>query len=726
VKRWVVFLSIVLLGACLCAVTAKRLGLRSKASRILTRYFKPPRVVAIPLPFTRPDRSSMAETIYDGGIKGQWQDWGWAPHEQLEKKGPLRIDLSNWGGWQLVRWGLDGDYEAVTFRYRAPEGFGEFLQVFLGDAQDRRFPHVNVTGAYQTKAADGFWDVYIPLNHLNPKEAPFERITLFVTKPVSRDWVLIDRLGFTSPPDPSTLPVSNENTELAVRCDSVPRQISPNIYGIAADLLNYKKNQGQWDIGATIRRWGGNPASRYNWELGNAWNTGSDWFFENVDYTGVKQPAYELFLADNELHGLESALTVPIIGWVAKDTRSNGFPRMLYPKQASFDQWRSEAGNGIGDGHPIPAGHPSLTSVPAPSEFIRRWVMSIRKRDAQLGHRSVRQYILDNEPNLWNSTHRDVHPKPTSYDELLGRTIDYAMAIRDADPDAIIAGPAEWGWTNYFYSAADGASQFGLHADRLSHGNAPLIEWYLDKLREHEQRTGKRAIDVLDLHFYPQAKGVYSEKENPKLAALRIRSTRGLWDSSYKDESWIAEPIQLIPRMQEWVKSHYPGLGISIGEWSFGGERYMSGALAIAEALGHFGRLGLASAFYWTQPSTNLPGFWAFRAYRNFDGAGAKFDSLSIDTASAPGLSLFASRNPDETRYVLVALNFQRTKRVAARVRLQGCPNPDRIRAFEYTGGETGFAKSKCDLTGGSLTLVLEPYSISVIELTRDIGVPHH
>ena len=53
-------------------------------------------------------------------------------------------------------------------------------------------------------------------------------------------------------------------------------------------------------------------------------------------------------------------------------------------------------------------------------------------------------YILDNEPTLWSATHRDVHPEPTGYDELLERTIAYASAVRRADPNAKIAGPAEW------------------------------------------------------------------------------------------------------------------------------------------------------------------------------------------------------------------------------------------------------------------------------------------
>jgi hypothetical protein len=81
------------------------------------------------------------------------------------------------------------------------------------------------------------------------------------------------------------------------------------------------------------------------------------------------------------------------------------------------------AGNGVGARRQATrAQDPQrITSVAAPPEVIRRWVEAIRKADAQSGMRSVDEYILDNESGLWNSTHRDVHPDPVTYDELLDR-----------------------------------------------------------------------------------------------------------------------------------------------------------------------------------------------------------------------------------------------------------------------------------------------------------------
>jgi len=76
-------------------------------------------------------------------------------------------------------------------------------------------------------------------------------------------------------------------------------------------------------------------------------------------------------------------------------------------------------------GKQIRPGSPSETSVQASPALMGSWVESMRKDDTKRPQRNVLMYFLDNEPNLWNSTHRDVHPDPLSYDELLDRTMKF-------------------------------------------------------------------------------------------------------------------------------------------------------------------------------------------------------------------------------------------------------------------------------------------------------------
>jgi hypothetical protein len=494
---------------------------------------------------------------------------------------------------------------------------------------------------------------------------------------------------------------------LTVDCRDKGFAISPYIYGIAGD---------QWDLGMTTRRWGGNPATRYNWQLGNAYNVGKDWYFENG-----KSDDYRKFIADSASHQVAAALTVPIIGWVAKDTTSYGFPRSVYGPQRGQDPYRNDAGDGLRpDGMPIHPGSPTQTSVEASPDSLKKWVEAIRSQAQAAGTRGVALYFLDNEPNLWNSTHRDVHPDPLSYDELLDRTIRYGSAIRAADPQAKIAGPTEWGWTGYFYSARDVVMGVEMRPDRRAHGDVPLLPWYLKKLRDHERTTGVRILDVLDVHFYPQAQDVYAPAKNdPKIAALRLRSTRALWDPTYKDESWINDTVQLIPRLRAWIAANYPGLQLSIGEYNFGGELEMSGGLALAEALGRFGSERVDYAYYWLAPPNGSPTYWAFRAYRNFDGHGGHFLERSMKTRVNSGVSLFASRDASGKHLVLVALNLDPQSAVQAKIELSGCSKPAQTKKFSYTAGAAAIAEQPM-AAGGLRAETLAPYSINIFDLVLE------
>jgi hypothetical protein len=499
---------------------------------------------------------------------------------------------------------------------------------------------------------------------------------------------------------------------LFLDCRAEAKQISPLIYGVGG------AGGSPWSTGTTARRWGGNPTTRYNWKL-NTWNLTKDWFFKNV---GDPNGSYEVFLDENRAHNVKTAMTVPTLGWVAKDSTSWGFPASEFGQQQAMAPDNPGAGNGVGrDNKELPPGAPTRTSVRSTPESIGEWVRKIRDRGDGHGYR-VDSYILDNEPSLWNSTHRDVHPEPTTYDELLEKTIAYATAIRRADPDVKIAGPAEWGWLAYQYSAKDVAVGVQLRPDRRIHGDLPLIPWYLRKIAEYEARNHIKLLDILDVHFYPMAADLgigTGGKTDSTTAALRIRSTRSLWDPSYVDESWINERMRIIPLLKEWVAQNHPGLGVSIGEWNFGGESHMSGGLATAEALGRFGTEGLTSAYYWTSPAERSAAFWAFRAFRNFDGNGGHFLDWSVPARSDAALSsLFGSRDADGTHVVAVLLNFAALSSLSSRVSVQNCGSISAARAFTYTGGEGGFTKFDVTSTPDAVQAIFPPYSITVLDLT--------
>ena len=55
--------------------------------------------------------------------------------------------------------------------------------------------------------------------------------------------------------------------------------------------------------------------------------------------------------------------------------------------------------------------------------------------------KGVAMWDLDNEPTWWDAVHRDVHPVAFTYDEVTNNGIGTALAIKTADPTALVSGP---------------------------------------------------------------------------------------------------------------------------------------------------------------------------------------------------------------------------------------------------------------------------------------------
>ncbi len=304
----------------------------------------------------------------------------------------------------------------------------------------------------------------------------------------------IDKIGFAveKVAPPRSRAAAPYAATARVDADKPGRKISDGIYGVCGlpreKLIAYQ---------IKITRWGGNPSTRYNWKLGVD-NGAADWYFKNrgdllerPDDTGWLK-----IIQRNQVLGATTYQTVPMIGWVAKDASSYGFSVKKYGPQQATEPGHPDVGNGVKpDGSNVTGNDPRDTSVEAPPEFIGEGVRFVVKRagkaDGSDGSPGVQYWALDNEPMLWSSTHRDVHPKPLSYDELWERTVKYAEAIKAADPTAKVAGFCGWGWTDLAYSGADaGSDNFQTKPDWKAHGKVGLAEWFLKKCGEYKKAHG--------------------------------------------------------------------------------------------------------------------------------------------------------------------------------------------------------------------------------------------
>lgn len=406
-------------------------------------------------------------------------------------------------------------------------------------------------------------------------------------------------------------------------------------------------------LGMEWMRWGGNATSRYDYLTGFT-STGSDWYFENVQAS----PSLGSFLTQADDYLRQAAVTVPMTGWVAKDSSSCGFPTSLYGSQDDTDaQWRPQCGNGISSGSPLAVTQePTLTSTAFPTSRMTDMA-------AWAAARSIKPvlYHLDNEPSLWTSTHRDVVPVPETSAAFFARSAAAAAAVKAGDATGLVMGPGEWGYCSWFFFPHDGGCQPGAESGAAG---VDYAQAYLAAMRTAEVDHGSKLLDVFDEHFYPQGTGIFTG--DPKAAgdaatqARRLRSVRGLWDPTYTDESWIADMTikrpQLIRRMHTWVDAVYttgsptkPALGIS--EYSFGAIDTVNGALAQADALGVLGREGVQYAALWTPPSSvTSPGAFAFRMFRNLDNNHSGFGDQSVLATSD---DLAASKGPQDGQDVV-------------------------------------------------------------------------
>ena len=293
-------------------------------------------------------------------------------------------------------------------------------------------------------------------------------------------------------------PVTTTGPALTVDAGAQTHAISPYIYGMNAYVLNTSAadEAAVANANITIDRWGGHSTERYNYKL-DVTNSIGDWMFENTPGTGGDgwnavngTSAFNVLVQNNNLNGIKTLGTVPVLGWVSKDSTSCGYPLSTYPVQLKTDPGRG-CGNGVypqgtggctnASGCNITGNDPTVTSIAAPppappaasvvnpawarNSWTGGWVDYL-VNTSKFGPGNpngpngapgtgVAIYDLDNEPSWWFSNDMDVHPLPFTYDEVTNGGIGTALAIKTIDPTAEVSGPVMDWWWDYFYSAKD-------------------------------------------------------------------------------------------------------------------------------------------------------------------------------------------------------------------------------------------------------------------------------
>ena len=464
----------------------------------------------------------------------------------------------------------------------------------------------------------------------------------------------------TPAPTPSPSPAPAADVTITLDPAST-HAISPYIYG-----LNFYNSITSAPPLATLDRAGGNRWTAYNWK-NNASNAGSDYLYESDDYlssSATPAEAVRALVARDRAVGAASLVTFQMQGWVAADengpvSTSNPPDTTRFKPLVFKKSTQSSAA--------FTTTPPTTDNAVYMDEFA--WALD-QKFSGQgifaAGSATPTFVELDNEPELWNSTHLEIQGStPISSDAYIAKTISLTKALKDQFPGMTIIGPAHYGFEGIYswQGELDGATPSGAN-------------WFADKylaaLKAASATYGKPLVDVYDFHWYSEATDPSGTRiTNLTSATLSdaqvqaiAQSPRSLWDANYSESSWIHDvmggPIKLLPRLQAKIAASDPGMKLGITEYNNGGCQNIAGTLAEADNLGIFGAQGVYAATYWPLTSDEPYCMAAFRAFRGFDGASATFGDVGVQATSSNVQNVAAYASTDSAhagRAVFVAIN---------------------------------------------------------------------
>jgi Glycoside hydrolase family 44 len=535
--------------------------------------------------------------------------------------------------------------------------------------------------------------------------------------------------------------ISSATTAVNVTIDALADRhpISPYVYGGA-----YPQNAAAiTDSGLTVVRWGGDATSRYNWQL-QTYNAANDYYFEDFNYSEIGDSDSIKFIQDVKTAGSHPLMTMVMLPWVAKTAEVASpandhwsFSVAEYGAQCSVDPYNSDAGDGLKTdcattltANPSSADVPILdepgTDDPAGSVYRNQWAAALATAFGKAPH----FYNMDNEIDIWGSTHRDVHPAPTAYDEMRDTFLTESRALKGWDPAAIRFGPVSCCWWFYWNGANNN--------DKGAHAGVDLLPWWLNEVYWQDKIAETRSVDVLDVHAYPDGPDT-SGWTQAQLQALTARIYRDYWDPTYVSESGDIDQVWTtflqpdktipfrIPRVRAIANMIYPGTPVSFTEWSaaFAGESDFSTALGDADAYGILGRERMYLASRWVAPLPGNPNYLALKLFTNYDGKHHGFATTSISDTNNGNPDLFSSyaaMNGTGTTLTILVLNKDPANTVQAQFAVNGF-TPKQVTS--YTLASTAPASIAASTPAAwSATMNFAPYTATLLVVTGTSQLP--
>jgi fibronectin type 3 domain-containing protein len=506
------------------------------------------------------------------------------------------------------------------------------------------------------------------------------------------------------------------------------KPISPYIYGI-----NFYNGVSGAPPLLTFDRDGGNRWTAYNWET-NASNAGSDYIYDNDNYlssSNVPGEAVRGFITGDQAKNTASLITVQLQGLVSAD--ENGPVSVANPPDLTRFKQVVDKKSSVSS-VPFTVTPVTTDAQVYMDEFL--WALNQKIPGNIFGNNApLPTFVsLDNEPELWNSTHLEVQGhSPVTSDGYIAKTINLAKALKDQFPNLVIFGPVHYGF--------QGIYNWQGELSATPSGNNWFPDKYLAALQSASATYGKPLVDVYDFHWYAEVYdsggtrilNLSSSTLTDAQVQLIVQSPRNLWDPTFHDDNnsnpWIYNelgqtPIDLLGRLQTKINAESPGTKIAVTEYENGGWNHIAGTIAQADNLGIFGAQGVFAANFWPPGGTYSYALAGFRAFRGFDGASANFGDISLQAISSSVKDVVVYASTDSStpgRAVFVAINRSPSAKVTA---INGQTLSGTAHLYQITAasaqGQTAVQPvsiGTMPASGSSLTLTLPALSVTTIDV---------
>ncbi len=503
-------------------------------------------------------------------------------------------------------------------------------------------------------------------------------------------------------------------TEITIYPNEGHKKISPYIYGI-------NDNTDLSDVTVNAVKQQGNLLSSYNWET-NYYNTVSekgnfnkfaledDFSKDELDTPGIF--AYDLMKKADKYDISMTLTTLPMMGYVAADSfgevkGDNSVVRFL---NTSFNK------------------ADSYLLVPNKNDdkvYVDEYISYLVSKYNYASNGGFNGYFLDSEPEYWNDRFSILRPDQLTAQELMSKSIQLSMTVKNIDPDAVVFGPSVKNISSYVN--LNNSYDWEKYSEKYTW----FIDFYLSNFYEAEKQSGRRTLDVLDLHYFTEA---YTMVGTPVITgkdtlsnAERIQSVRTLWDSTYTENSSSVllnkQHTPIIPTVQASIRMYYPDTKLSFSEYSFGGGSNISGGIAQADVLGVFAANDVYMAGLVPDARCSYQKA-AINMYTNYDGEGSSFGETLVKSYNGGDIfsSVYSSvsRKSEKTLKSVVINKDVKDKKALISIESPVKFLSASVYAFDENNSDIKLVDKITNIAGNDFEYTLSPLTVYMFEFNGD------